>query len=259
MNDNLANLLGALRGMATLVWAQRCTPRALIWMAVSAGFAGLLMALTIQPGRGGDWLMWVVGFYLQFLVPLACLNVCGSMIRSELQANTLSFLTTRPLRRHTIFLMQYLCHVCWLQGVFLVCTLLLFGLGVALGIGGLGKLLVLFVFTQVLAVFAWGALSALLGLLHQRYMVIGIIYWLIVEVGTGMVEVSNINQLSMLRHVHTLLAQHESVYKVFGNWAGDTAGMAAAVMMLATLFFLAAGALLFTFREYLPSHEAGQQ
>jgi hypothetical protein len=31
------------------------------------------------------------------------------------------------------------------------------------------------------------------------------------------------------------------------------------VLLLATLFFLAASAAMFTFREYLPSHEAGQQ
>ena len=60
MNQPLANLAGALRGMWTLVWAQRCTTRALIWLAVSAGVMGLLMLLTIRSGSERDWLGWAV-------------------------------------------------------------------------------------------------------------------------------------------------------------------------------------------------------
>ena len=134
----------------------------------------------------------------------------------------------------------------------------LFALGAVKGAEGLGKLLPLFLITQFLAVLAWSALSALLGLLHQRFMIIGILYWLVVEFGLGQVEVSNINQLSILRQLHTLLAQNELVYTVFGSWPNDAPFMAMLVLLVATFFFLAAGAALFTFREYLPSHEAGQ-
>jgi len=260
MNQTLANLTGALRGMWTLVWAQRCTKRALIWMAVAAGVMALLMLRTITHGSGNErvWMGWVVGFYLHFLVPLTCLNVCGSMMRAEVQSNTLSFLTTRPHHRHTLFFLQYLCHVGWLQLVFFVCTMALFALGAVMGAEGLGKLLPLFLIMQFLAVLAWSALSALLGLLHQRFMVIGILYWLVVEFGLGQVETSNINQLSILRQLHTLLAQNELVYTVFGSWPNDAPFVAMLVLLVATLVFLAAGAALFTFREYLPSHEAGQ-
>ena len=258
MNQTLSNLAGALRGMWTLVWAQRCTTRALIWLAVSAAVMGLLMLLTISSGNERVWMGWVVDFYLHFFVPLTCLNVCGSMMRAEVQANTLSFLTTRPHHRHTLFFLQYLCHVGWLQLVFFVCTMGLFALGALKQVDGLGKLLPLFLITQFLAVIAWGALSALLGLLHQRFMIFGIIYWLIVEWGLGLVEISNINQLSILRHLHTLLGQNELVYKVF-PWTNDAPFLAMLVLLLATLFFLAASAALFTFREYLPSDEAGQQ
>lgn len=258
MNQTLANLAGALRGIWTLVWAQRCTTRALIWLAVSAAVMGLLMLLTIDGGSERDWLGWVVGFYLHFLVPLTCLNVCGSMMRAVVQANTLSFLTTRPHRRHTLFLLQYLCHVGWLQLVFLICAMALFALGAVKQVDGLGKLLPLFLFTQFLAVLAWGALSALLGLLHQRFMIIGILYWLVVEYGLGQVEISNINQLSILRHLHTLLGQNEIVMVLF-SWSQAGPFTAMSVLLLATLFFLAASAAMFTFREYLPSHEAGQQ
>ena len=258
MNSDLNSLAGALRGMWTLVWAQRCTRRAFIWMAVAAGIVAFLMLSTISDGRARDWATWVFWLHLHFLVPLTCLNVCGSMMRAELQANTLSFLTTRPHRRHTLFLLQYLCHIGWLQLVFLGCTLVLFGLGALKQVDGLVPLLPLFLLTQFLAVFAWGALSALLGLLHQRFMVIGVLYWLVVETGLGMVEISNINQLSILRHVHTLLAQNELVMVIF-NWPLSGQFVSLILLPLGTLFFLAAGSLLFTFREYLPSHEAGQQ
>ena len=258
MNQTLTNLAGALRGMWTLVWAQRCTTRALIWMVVAAAAMALLMLNYINTGRERVWMGWVVGFYLHFLVPLTCLNVCGSMMRSEVQANTLSFLTTRPHHRHTLYLLQYVCHVGWLQLVFFICAMGLFALGAVKQVEGLGTLLPLFLITQFLAILAWSALSALLGLLHQRFMIIGILYWLVVEWGLGLVEISNINQLSILRHVHTLLGQNELVYKVF-PWTNEAPIMALGVLLIATLFFLAAGAAMFTFREYLPSQEAGQQ
>ena len=247
---------GALRGMWALVWAQRCTVGALIRIGIGAGALGFLMLLTIKSGREQDWLGWVVFLYLHFIIPITCLNVCGSMIRAEVQANTLSFLCTRPLHRHTLYLIQYVCHVGWLQLVFLAGTLALFMLGAAKQVEGLGALLPTMLLTQFLAIFAWSALSSLLGLLHQRFVVIGILYWLIVEVGLGMVETSNINQLSILRHVHTLMAQNEMVVNVF-KWSTEAPLTAGLVLGWATLFFLAAGAALFTFREYLPSQEAG--
>ena len=122
---------------------------------------------------------------------------------------------------------------------------------------GLGGLLPMMLFTQILAIFAWSALAALLGLVHQRFVVIGILYWLVVEMGLGMVESSNINQLSILRHVHTLMAQNEIVVSVF-KWSTEAPLTAGLVLGGATVFFLTVASALFTFREYLPSQEAGQ-
>ncbi|MBC8324081.1 MAG: ABC transporter permease [Verrucomicrobia subdivision 3 bacterium] len=248
----------ALRGMWALVWAQRSTTGTLVRWGLGACALGFLMLLTIRSGQEKEWLGWVIGFYIQFLLPLTCLNVCGSMMRAEVQANTLSFLCTRPLRRHTLFLLQYLCHVFWLQLIFFAGTLGLFALGVVKQAEGLGALLPTMLLTQFLAIFAWSALSALLGLLHQRFVVIGILYWLIVEVGLGMVETSNINQLSILRHIHTLLGQNEMVADLFVSWSSTSSISAGIVLCVATFIFLVAGAALFTYREYLPSQEAGQ-
>ena len=247
----------ALRGMWALVWAQRCTTGTFIRLGLAGAAVAFLMLLTVRSGNEQGWLGWVVGFYFQFLIPLTCLNVCGSMMRAEVQANTLSFLCTRPLHRHVLFLLQYVCHVGWLQLMFLVCTLALFTLGGVKQVEGLGGLLPMMLFTQILAIFAWSALAALLGLVHQRFVVIGILYWLGVEMGLGMVESSNINQLSILRHVHTLMAQNEIVVSVF-RWSAEAPLTAGLVLGGATIFFLAAASALFTFREYLPSQEAGQ-
>ena len=136
----------------------------------------------------------------------------------------------------------------------------LISLAMAMGIGRFAftPLLPMMLLTQMLAIFAWSALAALLGLLHQRFVVIGILYWLVVEMGLGMVESSNINQLSILRHVHTLMAQNEMVANTF-KWATEAPLTAGLVLGGATVFFLAAGAAMFTYREYLPSQEAGQQ
>ena len=81
---------------------------------------------------------------------------------------------------------------------------------------GLGGLLPMMLFTQILAIFAWSALAALLGLVHQRFVV--------------------------------------SVFQ----WSTEAPLTAGLVLGGATVFFLTVASALFTFREYLPSQEAGQ-
>src|SRR5262249_32116008 len=138
---------------------------------------------------------WLVDFYFLLVLPLYGLSVCGSMIRDELQSDTLGFLTTRPVGRARLFLIKYLCQMTWLQALAALHGLLLCGVGFAREVPGVGSMMALFFGAQVLAVLAWGALSALLGLITRRYMVLGIVYGFVVEMGIGRIP-TNINSLS---------------------------------------------------------------
>jgi hypothetical protein len=208
--------------------------------------SAIIQRLNLQDLR--PFYHWLINFYFRLALPLYCLSVCGSMIRDELQADTLVFLTTRPVGRGPLFLIQYLCHVLRLETVVAIHGALLFCAGAIRGVPGLGSVVVIFFAAQALAVLAWGALSALLGLITRRYLVLGMVYGFVVEFGIGHIP-TNINTLSLTRHLQALLGHNPLVNQLY-DWAPQSVGYSVGWLILATVLFLGAGAFLFTFREY---------
>ena len=191
---------------------------------------------------------WLIDFYFLLVLPLYCLSACGSIIRDELQGDTLGFLTTRPVGRARLFLIKYLCQILWLEGLAAVHGLLLFGAGLAREVPGASSLMALFFGAQFLAVLAWGALSALLGLITRRYLVLGIAYGFVVELGIGRIP-TNINALALTRHLQALLGQNPLLGQLY-EWAPQEPWFSAGMLLLATAVFLAIATALFQFREY---------
>ena len=196
----------------------------------------------------GPFYHWVIDFYFFAILPLMCVRTCGALIRDELQADTLSYLTTRPLSRARLLIAKYLAQTAWLQIVVLVQAALIFGAGGLRQIPALGSLLPLFLAAQFLAVVAWGALGTLFGLLTRRPMAVAIVYGLIVEIGIGSIP-TNINALSLMRHLKGLLAHNDALQGVF-NYPIKGVPASVEALLLASVLFLGIAAVLFTFREY---------
>lgn len=257
------DMFAAFRGLWRLHWQ-----RQLAWkrLAVQFGLMGFFLFLSWHAIPNAEFhseklsqnvfFGWVIGFYFLTIVPLTCLNVCGSMIREEATANTLCFFTTRPLKRSEMFLLFYLGNAAWLQLLFAIFTLLLFGIGFLNGVPGLARLLPLMLATQFLAIMAWSALCAMLGMAHSRYIVMGILYGLLVEIGIANIP-TNIHNLALSHHVQTLLATHGEVQLMF-NWTAGSMPVALLCLGAATMIFLLLGAALFTWRELLPT-QAGPE
>jgi ABC-2 type transport system permease protein len=204
-------------------------------------------------GRTGPFYHWLIDFYFFVILPLQCVKASGGLIRDELQADTLSFLVTRPLTRARLLVLKYLTQTAWLQIVLLAETLLLFAAGELRQIPSLGALLPLFLAAQFLAVLTWSALGVLLGLVAKRYMGVALVYGLIVELGIGRIP-TNINTLSMMRHLKTLLSHNAALQGIY-DWTATGVPLAIGALALATTFFLGLAALLFTFREYHQTSE----
>jgi hypothetical protein len=196
---------------------------------------------------------WLIDFYFFVLLPLNCVRACGGLIRDELQADTLGFLTTRPLSRARLLTVKYLSQTAWLQIVVLAQALLLFAAGQLREIPALGTLLPLFLVTQFLAVFAWSALGTFLGQLTSRYMAIALVYGFIVEMGIGRIP-TNINTISIMRHLKTLLAHNPAVHNHY-DWPGQGVPLSVGALVLAGGVFLTIATLLFTVKEYHPTTE----
>jgi ABC-type transport system involved in multi-copper enzyme maturation permease subunit len=212
------------------------------------------LALSENQSNGPVWTRtspfyhWLIDFYFFIMLPLSCVQVCGGLIRNELQAATLGFLTTRPLSRARLVIIKYLSQTAWLQILLLVETLLLFEAGNLRQIPALGALLPLFLAAQFLAVFAWSALGIFLGQISNRYIALALVYGAIVELGIGRIP-TNINTLSLMRHLKTLLAHNPALQNIY-EWTGTGVPFSIGALVMAAAIFLSLAALLFTFLEY---------
>jgi hypothetical protein len=199
-------------------------------------------------GRTAPFYHWLVDFYFFIILPLACVGASGALIREDLQANTLSFLTTRPMTRAKLRFGKYLALTVWLQIAAAVQVLLLVGAGTLRQIPDLGSLLPLLLGAQFLAVLAWGALGTFLGLVTKRYMAIALVYGFIVEMGIGRIP-TNINTLSLMRHLKSLLSHNAALQAIY-DWPARTAPVSLTALLLATVIFVTLAAVLFTVNEY---------
>jgi ABC-type transport system involved in multi-copper enzyme maturation permease subunit len=244
-----------LRGLWLLTWRTRLSVRqwpALVGTVLPTALLAFLVLRTSE-GPALNFFYWLAAAYLLLGIPLYCLAVFGGLIRDELQSNTLSFLVTRPMSRARFLLTRFLCQLAWVQMLILVAGLALLATGAACGVEGVLRFAGLFLGTQILAILVFGALSTFLGLLHRRYLVLGTIHGLVVEVGIGQIP-TNINALAMTRHLRTLLGHNPDLAGIY-NWSTDGSGIALLVLLGTALLFLALSALLFTLREYLGSEE----
>jgi len=191
---------------------------------------------------------WLIDFYFFVILPVICVAGCGSLIREEVQANTLGFLTTRPLTRARLVLVKFLSQNAWLQLLLLAQTLLIFAAGAMRQVPDLGSLLPLFLAAQCLAVLAWSGLGTFLGLVTKRYIGLALLYGFVVEMGIGRIP-TNINNLSMIRHLKSLLARNPSLQESF-DWAVGGVSFSITALLLAAGIFLSLALLLFTFQEY---------
>jgi hypothetical protein len=191
---------------------------------------------------------WLIDFYFFVILPLKCVKGCGGLIRDELQTDTLGFLLTRPLSRARLLALKYLAQTAWLQLLLLLETALVFATGQLRQVPDLGSLFPLFLAAQVLAVPAWAALGALLGQISQRYLAMAIVYGFIVEMGIGRIP-TNINTLSLLRHLKSLLSRNPALQAIY-DWPARGVPLSLAAPIVATLLFLSLAALLFTVKEY---------
>ncbi len=247
----LPTLTGAFLGILQLTWSSLLSWRRLpSILALTLAFP-LLATLTLATASGHQsegFRMWILHLYAPFMVPITCLLSGGSMIRDELQAGTLPFLVTRPLSRARLLLLKYLAHVAWLELMLALNAVLLTAAGLSLRLDGALPLGLWLLGVQTALIPAFTAVSVLLGLASKRYVLLGVLYGAIVEIGFGQIP-TNLNVLSLSRHFEALLGTCPALTATVALPAWGWPGALLEVATLTTVA-LTASALLFSYREF---------
>ncbi len=204
-----------------------------------------------DPGRS-EFLQWAARFYMSFLVPMLAFITAAGAMRDDLQADSVDYIFTRPVRRPLYVLFRYAAHFVCAQLDFLAALVVIVAVGAFHNVPGLWAAVPAFLLAQVLVVTAFSAFGFLCGMITSRYVILGMVYAGVFEVGIGNVP-TQLNRLSMLRQMFGLLEpvigpEHGSS----GLMVVSTLGAPATVGLLLTyaLLMLGATVALFSVKEF---------
>lgn len=192
------------------IW--RLTARRFFTVSYWLVLAGMLAALVVfslpatstRENAARDFLSWTAGFYVCFVVPLLSFILAASAMRDDLGAASVDYVFTRPVRRPLYVVFRFLAHLAVIQIDFLFALLVVTGIGLFWRVPEFTSAIPVILLGQVGAVFAFAAIGLLCGLLTSRYVIVGLVYAAIVEVGLGNVP-TQLNQISLVRHLVVLV------------------------------------------------------
>ncbi len=207
-------------------------------------------ATTTQAQAAREFLPWAARIYVGFLVPLLAFLSAAGLVRDDLQAGSVDYLFTRPVRRPVFVGLRYLAHASCTQIDFLFGLAVIAGLGIFHQVPGLAEALPLLLLAQVVAIMAFSAFGFLCAMITSRYVIIGLLYGALIEVGLGNVP-THLSSLSMSRQILTILAP--LLERSGGNSpmvvAAMSAPIAAGILLGTAVVMLGLTALIFHVRE----------
>jgi ABC-type transport system involved in multi-copper enzyme maturation permease subunit len=185
-------------------------------------------------------------------VPLLAFISAANTIREDMGAGTTDYVLTRPVRRPAFVLFRFIAHVGCTQLDFLLALSVVIGVGIFRDVPGLWSALPRLLWAQVLVVTAFSGFAFLSGVLTSRYIIIGLLYGGIIEIGIGSVP-TQLNRISMVRHVIGIMQPVLGGERI--GMGGPllavplSAGASTLVLLAFSAVMLAAATALFTVRE----------
>jgi len=233
------------------------------WLAL-AGMVAVLALICLgflSAGNGPVFFVsWAVKFYFTFLVPVMAFISAAGAIRDDMRAGTVDYVLTRPVPRPMFILFRYLSHTACAQVDFLFAFGALLAVAAYRDVPGLRADAPLLFFAQVLLVTGFSAFGFLCGVLTSRYVMIGIGYAAVIEVGVGQIP-TQLNQLSMTHQVRGMLqplaSRVPSPFATSLDLLPAAGGLPTLGVLLAfTVVMLGLAAAVFAFREFTGQADA---
>lgn len=218
------------------------------WLTLGIGLVVLTLLFVggVHGGSADRFLDWTVGFYITFLVPVLAFMAAGGAMRDEMRSGTIDYVLTRPVPRPAFVVFKFIAHTVCTQIDFLFAFGLVVFFAASRRVPDLPIVALKLLYGQMLLITAFSAFGFLCGILTSRYVVIGLAYAGVIEVGVGQIP-TQLSRLSMTQQMRNLLevlldrvAPHETSPGIF-----DTTG----IVVLYCVVVLGAAVAVFTFRE----------
>jgi ABC-type transport system involved in multi-copper enzyme maturation permease subunit len=243
----------ALGGIWRLTYPSFFTLRRLLTLGGVLAVLFLLTTQNIETGQSSEFYRWTTGFYLTFLLPCITFLSAAGAIRDDTASVSVDYVFTRPVRRPVFVILRFLSQMACLQLTSLLALGVLLIVGRMENIAQLGAMLPHLLLAQVLIVAAFSGLGFLLGALTARYLVLGVAYGMLIEVGIGQIP----TQISRLSMTHQVLAILQPIAPdVRGLHAPESMAAAAIAVSIFTFVTVGGAALIFAWREFLGSGTA---
>ena len=240
-----------------LLWSRRSLVMGLLLgLPVLLGLLFRLAAAKLPPQIGGPdlYAVVVVLYYLRNALPLCALFYATALVADELEGKTLTYLLTRPVRRSAVFLGKFAAYLATTACLTLPALVLsFFLLAGARGWAGLrGGAVDLLVDTGVvlLALVAYGALFAFLGVVLRRPTIPGLLFLFLWEMLANLP--GYMPWLTVTGYLRSLVRHRppaEGLAELFGQTI--PAMTALPVLLVFSAVLLAASAGIFSRREYV--------
>lgn len=143
--------------------------------------------------------------YIPFLLPLAALFFGGPTIVNEVEGRTITYLTLRPISRSALYLAKLASSIGAALAVTLLPVLLLFGVSLIGSADGFSESLALLgpaLGAIAIGAVAYTSLFAFLGALASATLLLGIVYFVIIEMVLAVLPVLEL--LSVKFHLRTI-------------------------------------------------------
>lgn len=218
------------------------------WLTLGIGLVVLTLLFVggVHGGNVDRFLDWTVGFYVTFLVPVLAFMAAGGAMREEMKSGTIDYVLTRPVPRPAFVVFKFIAHTVCTQIDFLFAFGLVIFFAASRRVPDLPVVALKLLYGQMLLVTVFSAFGFLCGVLTARYVILGLGYAGVVEVGLGQIP-TQLSRLSMTHQVRDLLGlllgRSESLSSE-PSLIGTTG-----VLALFCLVVLGVTAALFTFRE----------
>jgi ABC-type transport system involved in multi-copper enzyme maturation permease subunit len=246
------SLEGMAFGRKSVMLAGLIALPAVAALAYRLSFGGAGQAPPIPPLE--LYAVLVAVYWIRNVIPLAALFHATALIADEVEERTLTYLLTRPISRASILLGKFAAYLATTLGVTLPAVVLTFFLLAtakgAVGVGAAVGHLFRDLGAAALGLLAYGALFALLGVLLRRPVIPGLLFLFVWEQLANLPGyLPRLTLTAWLRSLVRHRPAEEGLAGLFGQVL--PAPWALAVLVTASVVFLALAVLVFSRREYV--------